>query len=119
ATIRTLRLIGIAESIYSRRNAAIGFTCNLADLVNLGKGIDDNGPYSFLDPAFATGVSNGYQFLLSGCDGQPASKFQIIAEPISGKGSAFCSDASHAIRISGDGKGATCLVSGKLALRYK
>src|SRR5207249_8934662 len=94
-TVRALHLIGTAENIYFKRHASAGFTCKLADLVNIGRGIEEDGAYSFLEPEFATGVSNGYRFTLRGCEGQPVSSFQIIAEPTSGNGNAYCTDASR------------------------
>src|SRR5579871_131833 len=111
---RATRLVGMAESIYARKHPEAGFTCNLADLVNIGKGLDDGESFSFLDPEFAGGSYGGYRYTLSGCESKPASAFQVVAEPISGTGRAYCSDATRTLRASDDGHGATCLASGKV-----
>ncbi len=115
AVVRAMRLIGLAENIYSQKHRDQGFTCHIADLVNIGKGVgigDTDTSYSFLDPDFAGGEYNGYRYTLTACQGRPASSFRVIAEPISGAGKAYCSDATHALRVSEDGRGSTCLLSG-------
>ncbi len=84
-------------------------------LVNIGKGMDDDGVYHFIDPDFAKGVYNGYRFALSGCERRPASVFHVVAEPVVGHGKAYCNDNANNIRASEDGRGLTCLTSGKLA----
>jgi hypothetical protein len=114
---RAVKMVGMAENVYSKKHPGAGFTCNLADLVNVGKGFDNGEPYTYLDPEFATGVYNGYRFTLSSCAGSPAASFQVVAEPVKGSGKAYCSDASNTLRTSDDGHGATCLVSGRVTMR--
>ena len=111
---RAVKMVGMAENVYLRKHPNSGFTCNLADLVNIGKGFDNGQPYSYLDSAFATGTYNGYRFRLSGCD---TSQFQVIAEPLTGLGKAYCSDATNTLRVADDGRGATCLASGRVTMR--
>jgi hypothetical protein len=113
--LRAVRLIAMAENIYAQNHPGIGYTCHMADLVNVGKGLDEGGVYKFMDAEFAGGVYNGYRFILTGCDRKPARTFHVIAEPIAGKGQAYCSDNTNNLRASDDGRGVTCLVSGKLA----
>ena len=113
---RAVRQILLAEDIYSRKHPNTGFTCRLADLVNIGKGFDNGEMYSFLDPQFGDGIYNGYRFTVLGCDANPATSFQVTAEPVSGKGKAYCSDAGGALRMADDGRGATCLTSGRTTL---
>jgi hypothetical protein len=110
---RSVRLIGLAEGFYARKHPEVGFTCFLSELVNVGRGIDNGEPYRFIDPEFADGVYNGYRFKLSGCTGKPVKAFQVIAEPLSGSGRAYCSDSTLELRGSDDGHGASCLASGK------
>ena len=112
-----MRLIGLAENVYAQKHPDAGFTCNLAELVNIGKGMDEGQPYSFVDPGFAGGVYNGYRFKLSGCGSKPSSSYEIVAEPLNGSGKAFCSDATRNLLMSSDGSGATCLASGRPATR--
>ncbi|MGC2694746.1 MAG: hypothetical protein WA738_03065 [Candidatus Angelobacter sp.] len=115
--VRAVRLIGIAENIYAQNHPGIGFTCKISDLVNVGKGLDEEGVYQFMDAEFAKGVYNGYRFMLAGCEHKPANGFHVVAEPIVGKGNAYCSDHANNLRTSDDGRGATCLTSGKVARR--
>ena len=114
---RSVRLIGLAEGFYARKHPEIGFTCFLSELVNVGRGSENGEPYKFIDPEFAKGVYNGYRFALSGCTGKPVKAFQVIAEPLSGSGRAYCSDSTLELRASDDGRGASCLASGKPARR--
>lgn len=113
--MRAVRRIALAENLYAQRHPDIGYTCTLANLVNVGKGLDEFGPYTFLDPEFAGGVYNGYSFAINGCEGKPVKTFQVIAEPLSGQGNAYCSDDRHNLRSSQDGRGVTCLAGGRVA----
>jgi len=114
---RAVRLIGLAEDIYAKKHPETGFTCFLSELVNVGRGFEDGEPYKFMDSEFAPGVYNGYRFSLVGCAGSPVKSFQVTAEPVSGAGRAYCSDATHTLRGSDDGSSASCLASGKVVRR--
>jgi hypothetical protein len=114
---RSIRLIGLAENIYARKYPEKGFTCFLSELVEIGKGLDNGESYTFIDPEFADGVYNGYKFALSGCSGKPVKAFRVTAEPLSGSGRAYCSDATQELRGSEDGHAASCLASGKPVLQ--
>src|SRR5205807_3624656 len=111
---RAVKMVGMAENVYLKKHPGAGFTCNFADLVNVGKGFDNGEAYTYLDPEFATGVYNGYRFTLSGCG---SASFQVAAEPVKGSGKAYCSDATSTLRAADDGHGATCLVSGRVTMR--
>lgn len=113
--LRAVRLVTLAENLYAQHHPEVGYTCAIGNLVNVGKGLDEIGSYSFLDPEFAGGVYNGYSFTIKGCAGNPAKSFQVVAEPVSGKGKAYCSDDRHDLRSSDDGRGLTCLAAGKIA----
>jgi hypothetical protein len=113
--LRAVRLVTLAENLYAQRHPEIGYTCFIAGLVNVGKGLDETGPYEFLDPDFAGGVYNGYNFVIKGCEGKPVKSFQVFAEPVSGNGKAYCSDERRNLRSSDDGRGLTCLAAGKIA----
>jgi hypothetical protein len=113
---RSLRLIGIAENIYANKHPEAGYTCAIRDLVEIGKGLDNGETYKFMDPEFAEGVYNGYKFSITGCYGKPAKAFRVAAEPISGTGRAYCTDATHELHAADDGHAATCLASGKPVL---
>jgi hypothetical protein len=113
--LRAVRMIGMAENLYVQMHPGAGYTCNLANLVNIGKGMDEEGMYKFMDAEFAGGVYNGYRFAITGCDRSPARMFRVIAEPLGGRGKAYCSDNANTLRAADDGRGATCLVAGKVA----
>jgi hypothetical protein len=115
--LRAVRMIGMAENIYAQSHPGVGYTCRMAELVNVGKGLDEDGVYRFMDAEFAGGIYNGYRFTLTGCDRKPARTFRVIAEPVAGKGRAYCSDNTNNLRSSDDGRGVTCLISGKIARR--
>jgi hypothetical protein len=114
---RAIRLIGLAENIYAKKHPQTGFTCAISELVDVGKGLDNGEPYKFMDPEFAQGVYNGYRFSLSGCTGNPAKNFRVMAEPLTGTGRAYCSDTTRELRGSDDGSGANCLALGKIVQR--
>jgi hypothetical protein len=105
-----VNMLAFAEDMYARSNPDAGFTCSLSDLVG------DKAGATFaasLDPQIATGTYNGYRFSISGCGGQPSEIFHLIAEPVTPGGKAYCVNSTHVVRSSDDGRGATCLASGK------
>jgi hypothetical protein len=114
---RAIRLIGLAEDIYAQKHPQTGFTCFLSELVNVGRGFEDGEPYRFIDPELAQGVYNGYRFMLTACAGSPVKSFQVVAEPVSGTGRAYCSNPTHQLLGSDDGHAASCLASGKVVQR--
>ena len=114
---RAVHLITVAEDIYARKHPQTGFTCDLGELVNISKGMDENGEYyTFMDSGLAGGTYNGYRYMLNGCGGKSNSAFVVTAEPITGNGKAYCSDATHIVRISQDGKAMSCITAGKAIL---
>jgi hypothetical protein len=113
--LRAVRMNGMAENLYAQMNHSAGYTCNLSNLVNIGKGMDEEGMYKFMDAEFAGGLYNGYRFTLMGCDHAPARAFRVFAEPVAGHGKAYCSDNTNNLRAADDGRGATCLAAGKIA----
>jgi hypothetical protein len=113
--LRAVRMIGMAENLYAQAHPGAGYTCNLSNLVNIGKGMDEEGMYKFMDAEFVGGLYNGYKFTITGCDRTPARMFRVIAEPVAGHGKAYCSDNTNNLRAADDGRGTTCLVAGKVA----
>lgn len=109
---QTVRMLSMAEGMYASMHPEAGFTCSLNDLVNQSGSM----LHAFgIDPAITSGNLNGYKFSLSGCQGTPVAAFQVVAEPItpSSGSRAFCTDATHNIRAADDGRGLTCVTSGK------
>lgn len=117
SAFRAVRLVTLAEDQYVQKHPGAGYTCSMADLINIGRGLDNGEPYTFMDPAFRSGVYGGYRFSLTGCKGKPARGFQIAAEPLSGHGAAYCSDDQHNLRSAENGTATTCLGQGKVARR--
>jgi len=113
--LRAVRMIGMAENLYAQTHPGAGYTCNISNLVNIGKGMDEEGMYKFMDAEFAGGLYNGYRFTITGCDRTPSRIFRVIAEPVAGHGKAYCSDNTNNLRAADDGRGTTCLVAGKIA----
>jgi hypothetical protein len=102
-------MLAFAESTYASQHPQTGFTCSLTALA-------ESGQIMGVDRQVATGMYSGYRFNLSGCEGKPAGSFQLTAEPMSATAGAkaFCTDATHNMRFSEDGRGASCLSFGKL-----
>jgi hypothetical protein len=108
----TLSFISMAEQMYAARHPDQGFTCSLPDLL-----AEDSEVAAFgLDPQVKTGIFDGYRITASGCQGIPVGSYQIAAEPLtaSAGSKAFCTDATHNIRQSDDGRASTCLASGRV-----
>lgn len=108
----TLSLVSFQEQTYAAQHPEQGFICSLSDLMADASQLQGFG----LDPQVKTGISNGFRINVTGCQGVPSGSYQITAEPISPSAGnkAFCTDATHNIRASDDGRGATCLASGKV-----
>lgn len=104
-------MLGFAEQSFARQHADVGFTCSLSELMEGASGYG-------LDPQIANGSYKAYKIALTGCQGKPAGSFQITVEPMPGKGGkAYCTDATQNMRVSDDGRGATCLSAGRLERR--
>lgn len=101
-------LLGQAEREFASQHADVGFTCSLQELDRAAKGMG-------LNQQIANGTYGGYKLNLTGCLGKPAGSFQITLEPNSpgNGGKAFCVDATQNVRVSDDGRAATCLASGR------
>lgn len=104
-------MLGFAEQSFARQHADVGFTCTLTDLANSPLLMNQA-------TEITSGNYNGYKISATGCQGKPAGSFQITVEPMPGKGGkAYCTDATQNMRVSDDGRGATCLSAGRLERR--
>jgi type IV pilus assembly protein PilA len=109
-----VRMLNTAEVSYAATYPTRGFTCALPDLGGMGGGAPNEHQAMLIDPRLAGGKKSGYVFALSGCDGNPATRYSISAvpaDPASGT-RGFFSDESAVIRFSPDGKAASCLSAG-------
>jgi hypothetical protein len=103
-----VQVLAYAESMFARQHPDVGFTCSFSELAESSKMMG-------VDQQLNNGTYNGYRFALAGCEGKPAGSYQITAEPLAGRGAkAFCTDATQNLRSSDDGRGATCLASGRV-----
>jgi hypothetical protein len=104
-----ITMVAFAESTFASMHPEVGFTCALADLAEFN-------PFN-LDPRIFSGeLYRGYKFALSGCQRKPSGSFHLIAEPTSpaAGAKAYCTDATHNVRSSDDGRGSSCLTFGKI-----
>ena len=110
----TISLVSLQEQIYAGQHPERGFSCSLPELL-----ADANQSFG-LDPQVKTGIWNGYRINISGCQDIPSGSYQITAEPLSPSAGnkAFCTDATHNIRVSDDGRGTTCLTAGKVPKNF-
>jgi hypothetical protein len=103
-----VRMLAYAESMFARQHPDVGFSCSFSELAESSKMMG-------VDQRVNNGIYNGYRFALAGCQGKPAGSYQITAEPVAGSGAkAFCIDATQNLRSSDDGRGGTCLASGRV-----
>jgi hypothetical protein len=98
-----------AEQAFAGGHPETGFTCSMADLVKAMQGSE------LLDPQIAKGSLGGYNFWLTGCSTKPSGSFHALAEPVNPGEKAFCTDATRSVRFSDDGRGTTCIGSGKFS----
>ncbi|HKV94639.1 MAG TPA: hypothetical protein VJW20_18990 [Candidatus Angelobacter sp.] len=106
---QTVSMMAFAEVSYANSHPDAGFTCILSDLAK----------FNFLkadDRIFKGEPYKGYKFSLNSCQGKPAESFHLVAEPVSpvAGARAYCTDATRNVRMSDDGRGSTCLISGKV-----
>lgn len=115
SAVSALRTLMIAQTSYATLYPARGYTCSLSDLGGMG-GTDRNEHQAMLiDPRLASGKKSDYRFTFSGCEGNPATTFNVTAVPAeAGMGMrTFCSDQSGVIRFSNDSNPASCMGAGK------
>jgi len=109
STEQVVTYLALAENLFARQHPEKGFTCSFAEL-------EDAARMMQVDHQVIDGTYGGYRFTLSGCQGTPAGSYQIVAEPVvlTSGAKAFCTDATNNVRVSEDGRGATCLAAGKV-----
>ncbi|HEV2397259.1 MAG TPA: hypothetical protein VGS27_10000 [Candidatus Sulfotelmatobacter sp.] len=110
AKVRML-FIPQAENRYAANHPDRGFSCSLSELYAPPTGEE---ALSYVPP-FGNEESNGYRFLLSGCEGTPATKYQLIAVPLEVDSDlrTFCTDQSGTVKSITGAKASRCLSRGK------
>lgn len=99
------------EKEIARQKKSAGFTCNVSELGFAAEA--STAPASMMsNQPSATPPVKDYSFKIIGCS---ASGFEITAEPLKGSvaSRAFCIDETGAAKFAEDGKGSTCMSSGK------
>lgn len=110
-----LRTLNTAEVTYAATYESVGFTCSLSDLGSSGNGSPNVQAAMLIDDTLASGMKNGYTFVMTGCTGNPAVTYQITAVPQSADEEArtYCTDQTAVIRYSEYGMAPDCLKEGK------
>lgn len=112
--------IGTAETAYAAKHPDRGYSCDLSAL--FAQEPDDNpagdnsdGPQIFYDPGQGSSEWNGYRFALKGCEGSPASKYQITAVPVDSEAATktYCADESGTLKFIAGATVADCLSRGE------
>jgi len=113
AARRRVTVIGMTERNYSARHPDRGYTCTLGTLFAPDPG-EETG-YSY-DPGQGNEEWSGYRFTLSGCDGNPASKYRVTAVPISTDAEVkmFCIDESGTLKSIAGTKSSACFSRGEV-----
>jgi hypothetical protein len=109
-------MIASAESTYAAKHPDHGYTCKLAELFAQKDSADDpDQTPEENDFGLASGEFAGYSFALSGCEGSPASKYQITATPTESDSGmkTFCADQLGTIRFTVGGKSSSCFTRGQ------
>jgi hypothetical protein len=119
-TMASMRLTMVTntETAYAAKHPEQGYTCKMTELFSNPPTEEPGGGESSAGEGTSISgqeESNGYHFALSGCEGTPASKFQVTAVPtdLESDLKAFCTDQSGKQRYSADGKGPACLSHGE------
>ncbi len=107
-----MRTILSAEATYMSTYPTVGYTCTLSDLDGFGGGQPNEHQAMLIPIGLAGGRKYGYTFVLSGCEGTPATSFHLTAAPAGFGRRAFCADQSGTIRFSATGNATACLASG-------
>jgi hypothetical protein len=110
-----LSLIAGAEAGYIGRHPDLGYTCSMPTLFTHDSGVapgEDNVPF---DPGQGNDEWNGYRFAVSGCEGNPPSKFRITAVPTDPDADmkTLCTDQSGTVKFVSGGKASSCFSHGK------
>ncbi len=128
AQMRTT-MIAAAETNYAAKHPDRGYACSLTDLFARDPSPQDPSPQdpstqdpsaaqaapAFFDPGQGNAEYNGYRFALSGCEGNPASRYRLTAVPIDSESSAktFCSDESGSVKSVAAESGSSCFTQGQ------
>ena len=108
--------IAMAEHAYAARHPDRGYTCALDTLLTPEPGAMPGEAGAVYDPGQGNEEWSGYRFVISGCEGNPASKYRIMATPLDSDSGLkmFCADESGTIRSLSGTKSSGCLSRGEV-----
>jgi hypothetical protein len=110
-----LSIIAGAETTYQAKHPDLGYSCSLQTLFARDPNASPGDANLVYDPGQGSGDWNQYHFALTGCEGNPATKFHVTATPADADAGmkTFCSDESGAIKFVQSEKPSSCLSRGK------
>src|ERR1035441_6495410 len=104
AAVGALRTLNTAQISYNTAYATVGYAANLTALAGDCTGSTVPSPSSacLIDSVLQSGTKSGYNFVLQGVSGAPASSYQFIASPVNSVTGvhSFCSFEDALIRVS-------------------
>ena len=110
-----------AERGYHSDHPDRGYACQLSTLLapepaDARSDDSDNVPQGYFDPGQGNTEWNGYRFAVQGCDGSPATKFQLTAVPVDSSSGmkTFCGDESGTVKATAVPKIAECFANGDM-----
>jgi hypothetical protein len=109
-------VIAGAQIDFAAKHPDRGYTCTLATLFAPNPAATPEEGGGYYDPSQANNESNGYRFTLSGCNGNPASTYRIIAEPVDldSEMKTFCADQSGTVKSLAGGAASGCFSHGNV-----
>lgn len=112
-----LGVIAGAETGYLTKHPDLGYSCSLQTLFAHDPATAPADANAVYDPGQGSNEWNQYRFALTGCEGNPATKFRVTATPIDTDAGmkTFCGDESGAIKFVLTEKPSSCLSRGKPA----
>jgi hypothetical protein len=107
--------IAMAERRYAVQHPDRGYTCTIATLFATEPGAPEEGGFSY-DPGQGNDQWSGYQFVFSGCEGTPASRYRVSAVPIDTDTGTkmFCADESGTLKSLSGTRRSSCFSRGEV-----
>lgn len=112
-----VNMIAAAETRYASSQTDHGYSCNLTQLFGKTVATEHSDQISEAEnPGPGLDESSGYRISLTGCSGNPASRFQVLAVPTDSDAGmkTFCADETGVVRFELKGKGTSCLTRGQV-----
>jgi hypothetical protein len=110
-----LSMIAGAETAYQAKHPDLGYSCSLQTVFARDPNTSPADGNVVYDPGQGSDEWNQYRFALTGCEGNPPTKFRVTAIPVDTDAGmkTFCSDESGVIKFVQSEKPSSCLSRGK------